>query len=702
MSSFHMMKIHRGANLETFQDTHRPEVVASVCGGSEQRKLVNVIFKIYETEKRYPDLTRKPCQGPKLLSSCCGLMELLGTLLSKFCLSIVTLYHCFLHFNLLIVVLSEDRGFYVMLRNPCCHLSCTLAIKSNIFKRNRTTWRCVTVNIKARTSAVERFMERRRQNNREAPAAVQRDIIQNLSKHHELSDPLDLLIFNNFEPIEHHYIILTTYILYEMIPLEKISYSQVTLLKDATTLTILVYVCWSLGSAQEHGHHNISAWLFGQAQGIVPLGNHSKTEKTILDIQRGSEDTSHHKVLCLRIRTRSGVKDAQHSIIFEVDLGGPFTSAVMPTCIGWEKNERGKLGPRMLNLSASMDPTRLAESAVDLNLKLMRWRVAPDLDLDVIRATRCLLLGAGTLGCAVARVLMGWGVQNITFVDSGKISFSNPVRQNLFTFEDCLDGGRHKAMAAAEALKKIFPKVNSRGVVVSIPMPGHSVGESLVQSITSDVATLEQLVEEHDVIFLLTDSRESRWLPTLLGAAKNKHSTTYSFGDMRRGDKGRSDFRKKKIQNIFKQIFSCILGGAKATQKKQIYISQRRRLLFSCIILENSVCYPHTGSWGQLNTICLTERESGGACAGVSGTEGLTEGVLGPVPHTIRGFLSQHQQLTPATVEFSQCSACSQKVVSTYKSEGIEFLLKVFNSPSYLEELTGLSKLHQDTDADQV
>ena len=226
-------------------------------------------------------------------------------------------------------------------------------------------------------------------------------------------------------------------------------------------------------------------------------------------------------------------RDQPNSIILQViaDVNGEPASATaepserpktpkMPKVTGWERTEKGKISSRSVDLSEYMDDRKLADQAVDLNLKLIKWRISPNIDLDVVKNTKCLLLGAGTLGTYVSRMLMGWGVRKITFVDNGKVSFSNPVRQPLFEFKDCLKGGVNKSERAAEALEAVYPGVMAKGHVLSVPMLGHPMTDATRTK--AEFEQLKVLVEEHDVVFLLMDTRESRWLPTVMGKAANK------------------------------------------------------------------------------------------------------------------------------------------------------------------------------------
>lgn len=61
-------------------------------------------------------------------------------------------------------------------------------------------------------------------------------------------------------------------------------------------------------------------------------------------------------------------------------------------------------------------------------------------------------------------------------------------------------------------------------------MPGHVVGQSMLESTKQSLKKLEELIEISDVVFLLLDSREARWLPTVLCAAKNKIAINAALG----------------------------------------------------------------------------------------------------------------------------------------------------------------------------
>lgn len=58
--------------------------------------------------------------------------------------------------------------------------------------------------------------------------------------------------------------------------------------------------------------------------------------------------------------------------------------------------------------------------------------------------------------------------------------------------------------------------------------------ESIAEKVKEDVNLLHDLIRQHDVLFLLTDSRESRWLPTVIGSVEKKvcpsfHSSSLFF-----------------------------------------------------------------------------------------------------------------------------------------------------------------------------
>ncbi|CAI2168439.1 3130_t:CDS:10 [Funneliformis geosporum] len=412
-----------------------------------------------------------------------------------------------------------------------------------------------------------------------------------------------------------------------------------------------------------------------------------------------------HKIKVICYREIPGKKDISQTRILTVEI--PDTTTISDKCpksVGWEKNSQGKLGPRSADLAPLMDPKKLADTSVDLNLKLMRWRIVPDLQLEKIRETKCLLLGAGTLGCYVARSLLGWGVRHITFVDNARVSFSNPIRQPLFFFEDCLEGGKPKARTAAENLKKVYPGVITEGHDISIPMPGHPItSESQVRS---DVEKIKQLVESHDVVFLLMDSRESRWLPTMLGASMRKLVINTALGFdtyvvMRHGVKDQHAASKSTDAYSSKMPKVDHLGCYFCNDIVAPIDSLKDRTLDQQCTVTRPGLSAIAGAYAVELMISVLHHEKGPAAPADTNDDpsSAASTPLGIIPHQIRGFLTNFNNLLIIGQAYDKCTACSDKILEEYKINGFEFLKRVFDSPTYLEELTGLTKLHQESEA---
>ncbi|KAI8325920.1 E1-like protein-activating [Martensiomyces pterosporus] len=427
-------------------------------------------------------------------------------------------------------------------------------------------------------------------------------------------------------------------------------------------------------------------------------------------------DMAKIKVLCYR-----------DALVAPIGGGAAASEAARPQhesiISGWERNEKQKLVPRMANLSSTMDPVRLAESALELNLQLMRWRLAPSIDLARISSTKVLLIGAGTLGAYTARALLAWGVRKITFVDNGRVSFSNPVRQPLYTFADSLEGGRPKAEAAAESMRQIFPNVDATGVQLSIPMPGHAVSSAEVESTRQAVSKLEELVAAHDAVFLLTDSRESRWLPTMLGALHRKLVLCVALG---------FDSYVAMRHGVYPED-SRFVGNSGNGARLGCYFCNDvvaptdsltdRTLDQQCTVTRPGLAPIASGTAVEL-LATIIQHPLGGLAPPPSdplaqNNPAAEEGVFGAPEHQIRGYLAGFRQHAIVGHAYDMCTACSPKVIGAYREYGYEFLLRAFNntlvsedephapitdaasasdSYSYLETLTGLAALHRQTD----
>ncbi|KAF1848694.1 autophagy-related protein 7 [Cucurbitaria berberidis CBS 394.84] len=374
----------------------------------------------------------------------------------------------------------------------------------------------------------------------------------------------------------------------------------------------------------------------------------------------------------------------------------------LPKVTGWERTEAGKLTSRNVDLSEYMDERKLADQAVDLNLKLIKWRIAPTIDLDVIKNCKCLLLGAGTLGTYVSRTLMGWGVRKITFIDNATVSFSNPVRQPLFDFKDCLQGGAKKAERAAEALEEIYPGVDATGHVMEVPMLGHPMTDSAKTK--ADFDKLKKLVNEHDAIFLLMDTRESRWLPTVMGKAAGKIVLNAALGFdtyviMRHG------LKTTRADEVELGCYFCNDVVAPADSLSNATLDQQCTVtrpgvapLASSLLVELLVSILQHPSKSRAPPPSHQQQQRDPPSPSHPSLPAPFQHPLGIIPHTIRGYLSTFSNLQVEGTPYDCCSACSDKVIACYEADPWDFVQRALNERGWVEEMSGLKEVQRRAD----
>mmetsp|Transcript_64287 Transcript_64287/g.135055 ORF Transcript_64287/g.135055 Transcript_64287/m.135055 type:complete len:685 (-) Transcript_64287:65-2119(-) len=383
------------------------------------------------------------------------------------------------------------------------------------------------------------------------------------------------------------------------------------------------------------------------------------------------------------------------SVVFSVEVTKEGAEACLASSPPPEETRKGGWSKiQHFDLTAFLDKKRIAADAVDLNVKLMKWRLLPELKPERMKELRVLMLGSGTLGCSVARNLMGWGVRKMTFVDSGKVSLSNPVRQSLFTHQDAADG-RSKSLAAAQAVQAVMPDAEVESVQLEIPMPGHPHQNRA--ALDQAVKKLSDLIDSHDVVCMLTDSRESRWLPSLLvGAAQRR--------PRREGDPlpplgmtvalGFDSFLVSR-QSYLESPAACYFCNDMNAPADSLAF---RTLDQQCTVTRPGLSGLSSSTAVEL-IAALVQHPDGFAAPYGPQTK---QSCLGVVPHQVRGYVADYR-LSPAETEpFKNCICCSQGVMERYEEEGLEFIARIVTNSAELEKISGLQAMQAAVREDDV
>ena len=359
---------------------------------------------------------------------------------------------------------------------------------------------------------------------------------------------------------------------------------------------------------------------------------------------------------------------------------------------------------KSINMKSFLSKEQMIEDQSSLNLKLMKWRLEPRLDLQQLSNTKILMLGTGTLGCNLARLLIAYGIKNITFLDNGYVNYSNLARQSLFNIEsfDEQDKGIPKVEAAKMNLLKVSPDANIETAHLNVPMPGHYIKTEQLNNSLEDLNKLEILVKTHDVIFNVFDSREARYFPTILSALYGKLCISVgigyeSFVIVKHGNY-KSGFYEKVLEEVAKTHNEKI---PEEKLENNIENNTENELEWKPELLSDNGCFfcsdylPPTDSMSNrsLDQQCTVSRPGISMVSCGVAVEllinSLHEGKVGKIPHFIRGLVGGGFELADyENSKYDNCVACSHFVIKEYVKDRKDFLFNVLNNPDILNTIT--------------
>lgn len=214
---------------------------------------------------------------------------------------------------------------------------------------------------------------------------------------------------------------------------------------------------------------------------------------------------------------------------------------------------------------------------------------------------------------------------------------------------------------------------------------------------------LTQLVQAHDVVFLLTDSRESRWLPTLLCAQYNKllvnaalgfdtfvvmrHGVRDSIEVEEKGEKGEDNCKSLQTKNDYLGCYFCSDIVAPSDSLSDRTLDQQ------CTVTRPGLAFLAAALAVELTVSLLHHPHKGRAAAQMR--DDAAENKFGIVPHQLRGFLNQYNVLPLVGHSFENCTACSPNILQEFQARGVEFILDVLKDPDVLEKVSGLTKMKE-------